>query len=139
LKITYKDGENEIEVQSPNLIVIRLGNTGRKPLLREDFDNKPVTIDFGTNRLMTAEVSDRSSPDIEASVASHGNIPNAVNMQPELLKPGEWLELQCITDGRPDAPEIKVRFAGKAAVLGKSSSENSRSDRIFLGWTLILG
>jgi hypothetical protein len=52
-------------VDDPNIIVLRVGNTGKREILETDFP-RPIRLDFGEASVLTIEGVDRSDPDITA-------------------------------------------------------------------------
>jgi hypothetical protein len=92
LKVVY-DGH---DVYSPNIIVFRVGNSGKAPIHRDDYDG-PVRIEFTKGKLLAADVSRKFVDAIDVKVERTS--PTSIAFTPSLLNAGEWIEFQFVTDG----------------------------------------
>lgn len=110
------------EVSSPNILVLRLGNTGKAEIRAEDYEG-PIKIAFQSSQILSGMVSGKSDDAIDADVISSG-APNAAVFKPVLLNPGEWVDLQFVTDGPLEIPSIHSRIAGQTVAV--SDAEKSR-------------
>lgn len=119
LKVVY-DGQ---DVDSPNLIMVRVGNVGKAEIRGHDFDG-PVRIDFKEGRILAVGVNDTSVPDISPDLEQ---APNSVAFTPSLLNAGEWIDLQFVTDGPPEMPAIHARVAGQTAQMVDIKEERQRT------------
>ncbi|MDQ0923340.1 hypothetical protein QF038_001848 [Pseudarthrobacter sp. W1I19] len=96
------------EVTSPNILVVRIGNTGKAVIHAADFDG-PVKITFGISTLLSFTFS---SSDEGISVAVEQDL-NSLACKLSMLNPGEWVEFQFVTDGPLEVPEVHARVAGQ--------------------------
>lgn len=107
LQVVY-DGR---EVSSPNIIVLRVGNTGKAEIRAQDYDGL-VEMEFRSSHILSSTVSGQSDDAITVDLGMEGR--NAVTFSPPLLNPGEWIELQFVTDGPLEIPKIHSRVAGQS-------------------------
>jgi hypothetical protein len=98
------------EVDSPNIIVVRVGNTGKAELRALDFDG-PVMLEFARSRLLSASVSRKRD---ESITVDFDQTEKSISFTPTLLNAGEWVEFQFVTDGALEVPSIHARVAGQA-------------------------
>lgn len=122
LKVVY-DGH---DVYSPNIIVFRVGNSGKAPILREDYDG-PVRITFTKGRLLAADVSKKFDETIDVNLMRDSQ--NSVSFTPSLLNAGEWVEFQFVTDGPIEIPKLHARIAG---LDGRPGDVEARRTRFWL-------
>lgn len=106
LKVVF-DGE---DVYSPNIVVLRLGNAGKKEIRSEDFDG-PVRVSFDKGRLLATSVSNTSVEGITYDLDTSQE--NEIRIEPKLLNPREWLDIQFVTDGPLEEPRVFARVAGQ--------------------------
>ena len=106
LKVVYDD----LEVDSPNIVVLRVGNSGKAEIHGDDFDG-PVRIEFNESRLLAASVSRKLDESINIDIVRDGD--KSVSFTPRLLNVGEWVELQFVTDGLLEVPKVHARVAGQ--------------------------
>jgi hypothetical protein len=138
LKVVYKNEEDrEREVNNPNILVLWIGNTGRKPITKSDFEND-ISIQFNQSELLSAEVGSVRDDAIAPNIEIDRDHPNVVWLKPLLLKPREWLELQFLTDGSLQYPTIKARFAGKASALDLPGRHSELKLRLFFGGMVLV-
>jgi hypothetical protein len=100
------------EVKDPNILVIRIGNTGDEVVRSEDFaPDDSIVVDFKPAKLLLLDVVHRSDPNI----GNYRLVQNDHDMAyvPAYLNAGEWLDFQFITDGPLNRPKMKCRFAGQ--------------------------
>lgn len=120
LVVVY-DGQ---EVSSPNIAAIRVGNSGKSEITVEDYDG-PVRITFGQSKVLACDISERLHGRITASVTKEP--PSSVVFSPTLLNPGEWLDLQIITDGPLEIPKVDARIAGQTSPVGDVAKAQAKS------------
>ena len=108
LKVVY--GEREVE--NPNIIVLRIANAGREEIRADDF-TRQITIAFRHSKLLARDVINQSSEDIDVTLKVDTSAPNEVTVNPLLLNAGEWIEIQCVTDGPIERPPLRARIAGQ--------------------------
>jgi hypothetical protein len=108
LKLVY--GSNE--VTAPYISVLRVGNMGSEEVRADDFDI-PITIEFTKGELLAYGVIDKSKPEIEPIFTLDTGHPNRITLKPLLLNGHEWVDIQCVSDGNPGAPEVQSRVAGE--------------------------
>jgi hypothetical protein len=133
LKVFYQD----VKLDNPNIVVVRLGNLGRKPILSADLDSKPITIDYGNSRVLASEVVQRSKRDLDEHVEIDPDQSNLVIIKPQLFRSREWFDLQCLTDGDLDAPSVSARFSGVLEAVNSEKLGAKPAAAIYLGMTLL--
>src|SRR5665647_659487 len=108
LKVVY----GEREVDNPNIIVLRIANAGREEIRADDF-TRQITVAFRRSKLLARDVINKSSEDIDVTFKVDTSAPNEVTVNPLLLNAGEWIEIQCVTDGPIERPPLRARIAGQ--------------------------
>jgi hypothetical protein len=98
-----------LPVESPNIVVVRVGNTGKAELRAQDFDG-PVRLEFARSILMSASVSKKLDESITVDFV---RADDSISFTPTLLNAGEWIEFQFVTNGDLEAPSIHARVAGQ--------------------------
>ena len=69
VRILYKGNS----VENIHLLILRLANTGNRPIVANDFV-RPVTFDLGQNtRILTAEISERTPTNLETAITVDGS------------------------------------------------------------------
>jgi hypothetical protein len=104
LEISYKGHP----VKAPRLLALKIVNSGKVEIRRDDFDHPLSIIIPKDSGLLSSEISDVSSEVTRPSLLIHGE---EVEVEPLLLNPGDWIELQLLVDG-PGRPQITGRIAG---------------------------
>lgn len=104
-KLVLADGQ---EVERPNLSVIRVGNTGKAEIPADAFDG-PIRVSFNRSKLIGVALYDRLGLGIRAEITQ---IDNTATFTPSLLNKGEWFEVQFLTDGDAEVPQLVARVAG---------------------------
>jgi hypothetical protein len=133
LKVLY-DGD---PVDEPNIIVVRLGNTGKREILGTDFP-EPIRLDFRGANVLTVQGVRCSNPGIAAQcIEDPTEPPSVVLLRPELLNSGEWLDMKFVTDGELKKPKIDVRFAGQSDQAADLRRRRHRVGRITGGLLLL--
>jgi hypothetical protein len=129
LKVVYV----EREVENPNIIVLRIANAGREEIRADDF-TRQITILFKQSKLLARDVIDRSSEDIDVTFKVDTSAPNEVAVNPLLLNAGEWIEIQCVTDGPIERPPLRARIAGQTREPANLAVvQHKRTKRVLLG------
>jgi hypothetical protein len=119
LKVTY--GGNPLE--DPRIVVIRIHNTGKSAVTEDDFKGgEPISVFYEQNFYTSAELSAASLGTARSDIATierktvsgwiEGKTPPIeLSIIPRLLNPGEWIELQLISDGPHGEISVYSRFA----------------------------
>jgi hypothetical protein len=123
LQVLY-DGDKK---DSPNVVLMRFGNTGRKSIRPTDFDG-PIRLTFDQPTLLST-----STPDVEYGF-SYDLVEDmqGVQITPRLIKKGEYIDVQFITDGPLEPPQVDLRFDGKAQPIAVSDKIKNRMEWIDL-------
>jgi hypothetical protein len=97
------------KMENPNIVVMRFGNTGWNSIHPTDFDG-PITLTFERPLLL-----DVGAPPVEHGfLCSRNCVGQVVELKPQLIQRGEYIDLQFITDGPLEPPKVELRFDGKA-------------------------
>jgi phosphate transport system substrate-binding protein len=128
LEVLY-DGD---PVDDPNIILVRLGNTGKREILEADFPD-PIRLDFGAASVLTIQGMESSAPGINARWHRDPNDASIVLLKPQLLNKGEWFDMKFVTDGKLKKPKIEIRFAGQSAPAADLRRKRRRRSRILTG------
>jgi hypothetical protein len=97
-------------VTDPNLLLVRIINTGRRAVSEENFQGEPFRI-MVDRKVRSVEIAEKSNPQMAAEVKWEGN---EAQLQPALFKPGEWIALAILTDGKPTEQSVDSRSSGIA-------------------------
>lgn len=127
------------EVRHPNIIVLRISNAGREEIRADDF-TRPITIVFKRSKLLTRDVINQSSQDMDLTLKVDTSLPDEVTVNPLLLNAGEWIEIQFVTDGPVEKPPVRARIAGQTKEPASMAVvQNRRTRRYLVGaWFLCL-
>lgn len=104
-----------VETKYPFLSVIRFGNRGKGEIKADAYDG-PVRVKFADSRIVAAAIHDGLGIQTETVLTVEDKV---LTFKPFLLRKDEWFDVQVITDGRPELPELKVRVAGHKAEVGE--------------------
>lgn len=96
-------------VNSPNITVLRVGNTGKAEIHSRDFDG-PVRIEFENSTLLSATVNRKFDEGIATDFDQDSK---SVTYMPPMMNAGEWVEFQLVTDGPLEVPVVHARVAGQ--------------------------
>ena len=124
------------DVTAPYITVLRVGNMGDEEVKADEFDD-PITIEFTKGKLLASDVIDKSNPKIKPVFTVDTAYPNRVTLKPLLLNGHEWIDIQCVTDGDPGAPEVESRVAGETKSLVEMMYRAEKSRR-HLKWAALL-
>jgi len=130
LKMTFDD----IEVKQPNLTIVRVGNSGKKEIRAADFDGD-VDITFNEATLKTCTAARWSDDRMIPTLTTYDYIASRVSLSPLLLNPGDWIDIQCVTDGPLETPSITARIAGQT----KSISSVVKRTNLDRAWMILIG
>lgn len=75
-----------------------------------------MRIDFTKGSLLACDVSGQLHEHIKVDVVKESELSVAVTFS--LLNPGEWVNLQFITDGPLEVPQVHARIAGQSGPVG---------------------
>lgn len=98
-------------VDRPNVVRLRIRNTGTAPITFSDFAN-PIEVEFQDAVYLRADIVASNPESIQQKVEFEQPRSNSYRFTLNLLDKGEWLELRFITDGDTRPPEVSARVAG---------------------------
>jgi hypothetical protein len=108
LRVTVRGNEAE----DPHLVIVRLENNGHRDIRAEDFDQKmPLILKLGVPILAVL-----SSPGGSDRVFSVMESASEINVQPRLIRRGQTMTINILTEGRPtlscdeSLADVKVRL-----------------------------
>ena len=131
LEITYSGRP----VKAAHLLVVRLKNIGREAVEVDDYA-QPVRFEFSdASELLTYAVV-RQSTALDPTFHVDTHHPRRVEVNPLLLNPGDWLDLQFVTDGRGEVPAAATRIANQTRPMGRGSLRRPLSP---LTWVGVIG
>lgn len=108
LKVVYEDQD----VESPNIIVLRIGNGGKKEIVADDFP-EPIWVDFGEAKIIGIDTSARSNEKVAGKIVLDPSNFGRFGFTPRLFNRDEWIEFQFVTDGPLVTPKLYARYAGQ--------------------------
>lgn len=123
-------------VKDPNLVVVRVMNTGKEPVVRGDLE-RPIEFVFTGSESVFNTIR-RSSPGFEAEITSlpSGNAGFRVDFF--CLNGGEWFEVQSVTSGEPVFPKVSARYAGQTKPIRDLARYYSRRRYLGASWGALL-
>lgn len=95
------------DCKCPNRVTLRVQNTGAVHLSPEDFGS-PIEVTFPGSVWLTATLTGRSNPHIDLGTQHYVPNTNTYVCEPSLLNPGDWFEIEFITDGEPADPVVSA-------------------------------
>lgn len=95
-------------VEAPALTVLRMVSTGDRAIAAAAFEGPLVVTLAGARRVVSASVSAMRPRDLPVVLSSEGD---AVHVDPLLLNPGDFLEIQALTEGQPEHVRVSGRIA----------------------------
>lgn len=103
---------DNVDVSSPVLVTVRIVNTGKRAVVRDDFVD-PIRLGFGGRPFLDVQVTDASSDDLRDQAITMQGIAAHIQVcfSPQLMNAGDWFEVVVLLDGVPDAPTVSSRFA----------------------------
>jgi hypothetical protein len=116
LKMDYEG----VPIKDPRIVTIRISNTGKRGISRDDFKNgQPITIKYETNPPFDGHIVGLS-PELPHDAVGEV-FPSAIDpfaddydptpqITPHLLSAGEWFDVQLLSDGPSRVIEIACRF-----------------------------
>jgi hypothetical protein len=108
-------------VKDLHVVRIRVINSGKQAIRAGDYD-VPVTITYEKDVPLDAFISHASTPELcHTAVQFHDDgpdlDPSKISIAPGLLNPGEWVDVQLISDGPPGEIEVRSRFADQSRAM----------------------
>jgi hypothetical protein len=116
-------------VKDPYLLLVRLINTGNRPLAEEDFE-EPVRIELDAP-VLSAWIAKADPEELTPAVKWQTA---TVEVSATLFNRGDWMALGVLTDGEPKEKRVKVRIIGvKKARKFEHISNALNQTAVFLG------
>jgi hypothetical protein len=120
-------------VSRPSIMIIRIKNTGREAIRAEDFA-QPISMAFDKVQVLVAIVSE-TSPNLGDISPIHevgdSGIIDRITIEPRLLNPGEWFDIQLLFDGKAGYPSVSTRFADQSRSMKQVPLVEKLSKRQF--------
>ena len=118
LRLRLVHGDDDKVVEQPNVVVIRIRNNGKVVLVSADYD-VPVEVRFKDCLVIGAKYSDPSGSLRPTQITLEDT---TASFTPSLLNPREWFEIQFVTDGPLEIPEVVARVAGQTKKVQEMTS-----------------
>jgi hypothetical protein len=99
-------------VTEPRLVTVRIKNTGKLAVTADEYVD-PIRVDYERNPPFDGFVAQESTPGILTDVFD-GALPKRPAMVPELLNPGDWFDVQLLSDGEPGTISVSSRFKNQS-------------------------
>lgn len=96
-------------MREPSLAILRLVNTGDRPIKPADFETDLIVTFEGISGLQSATWTGSRPPDLRPDIHIDGG---AVRIAPTLINPEDMLELQVLSEGQARAVTVAGRIAG---------------------------
>lgn len=104
-------------VRDVRLVVIRVTNTGRQPILAVDFE-QPLSLDFGQNaRILSAEKAESLPAEFDLRFRTGDS---SIEFEPSLINPRDRIDIKFLIEGE------KINVSAKARIAGVKSVEFSK-------------
>jgi hypothetical protein len=111
-KVEQRNGpdieESVRALEEPRIVNYHIRNTGKRAIDAEDF-KKPFKIEAGRGSIVDVVVTRVSHPGVLAlgPIFDRFELPTCTkSFMPTLMNPRDWIELQVVTDGCPNPPEL---------------------------------
>jgi hypothetical protein len=130
----------EAGVQDPYLFTVRIANTGRYAIPREEYVDS-ITVSCSESQPIDGFVS-ASKP--EALDVTGGpplfnpTTRDLLTLRPPLLNAREWFEIQLLSDGNPGEVSVYARFKDQSRPVRNMRSEGRRRRMLGLGLLLLI-
>ncbi|MGC1374657.1 MAG: hypothetical protein WA821_00430 [Anaerolineales bacterium] len=112
-------------VENAFLIVFKIANSGKIPVTADD-QKRAITIDFGAEKILTAEIIEEQPFDIDASLATENC---SVILKPTLLNPGDAVTIKTV------AESFNGKISTSARIVGAKQIETIMPDSdMRIGW-----
>lgn len=95
-------------VEDPSIVVLRMVSTGDKAILKTDFHSPLAIVIKGARRIVTASVAAKRPRDLDLTMTSEGN---RVVIEPTLINPEDFLEIQILASGQATHVALEGRIA----------------------------
>lgn len=95
-------------VDEPSLTVLRVVSTGDKGISSDSFESPLIVLLRGATKVVSASVSATRPNSLPIALRADGI---RVVIEPLLLNPRDFIEVQALTDGHPDAVIVEARIA----------------------------
>jgi hypothetical protein len=116
-------------IKDPYLLLVRLINTGNRPLGEEDFE-QPIRIELDAP-VLTGWIAKADPEELAPTVRWYADI---VEVPGTLFNKGDWIALGVLTDGEPREKKINIRIVGvKKARQFEHYSKALNQAAVFLG------
>jgi hypothetical protein len=104
--VVLRKGDDE-PIISPHVVTLSVENVGKYPIDSDEYDQgRSIDIDLGVQIKTILETSMRSSTE---DTFSHRFSGSEFLLGPDLLKSGDGLTVQLLTEGRPELGNLKKR------------------------------
>jgi len=103
---------NGVRMEAPQIVTVRIRNTGKRGVVDDDYV-EPIAISYEMNPPAAVNVVDASlgvAGDLEP-IFKLDAVVSVVAFAPALMNPGEWFDVQMISDGRHGEIFVRTRFA----------------------------
>ena len=98
------------ELASPAIYEYRIKNTGKRAIDATDFAG-PVTISVADGEIQYVYVTAVSTDGVADIGMSDGDgQPQSRGVRPNLMNPGEWFDIQVVTDKSDEEPKLTARI-----------------------------
>jgi hypothetical protein len=99
---------NEL-VDRPNVVRLRIVNTGKTPIKTIDY-NRPIEITFKGAKYLQVDAIAGATKEIQQQTVFEELGSSRYAFTLDLLKPKEWFELRFVTDGESAQPSVSSRI-----------------------------
>jgi hypothetical protein len=137
-------GHPDLQILHPWMQIIRIRNTGKKSISEDDFvHGEPISVAAESTILLDRSISGASdgiNPKEVAKINEHLDDRDAdysVRITPKLLNPGDWFDVQVLSNGWPGYLTVTARFADQRRPMRRTDVQSPASIRN--GVLLIIG
>ena len=105
------------DIEDPALSIVRIVNTGDRPIKRADFDTDLLLTFDGVETVVSATCTSRRPDDLQPRLVVDREV---VRLQPILLNPGDMLQLHVLSAGQARSIRMEGRGTDLMLVLRES-------------------
>jgi hypothetical protein len=128
MEITWKEDDRASRysdtpriLEEPRIVNYHIRNTGKRAIEAADFTNE-IDIKAASGSIVAVIVTDVSREGVINSESIQLDFVPLAYFTPTLMNPKDWIEIQVITDGCPEPPELTTWFREESRPMQRRQS-----------------